>query len=67
VTAVRVEVDAAVCEANGVCERLAPEVYELDDEDVLHIKVAALPAHLRDRALQAVDACPKQALTVIEG
>ena len=33
----RVAVDRDLCEANGVCAGLAPEVFDLDDEDYLHI------------------------------
>ena len=33
----RVEVDRDLCEANGVCAGLAPEVFDLDGEDYLHI------------------------------
>lgn len=60
----RVVVDPDVCEANGVCEGLAPDVFELDDDDVLHIKLRNPPPELREAVLRAVDSCPKQALSI---
>lgn len=62
----RVTVDPLVCEANGVCERLAPEVYELDENDELHIKLPQPPAALWAAVRESVAFCPKQALTVEE-
>jgi len=32
----KVEVDLDRCEGHGICESLAPEVFELDDDDQLH-------------------------------
>ncbi len=40
----RVVVDRDLCEANGVCAGLAPEVFDLDDEDYLHIVAPEVPA-----------------------
>ena len=40
----RVVVDRDLCEANGVCAGLAPDVFDLDDEDYLHITAAEVPA-----------------------
>jgi ferredoxin len=61
-----VRVDPLVCEANGVCEGLAPEVFELDDDDVLHILQPNPPADLAARVRHAVRSCPKAALSVTE-
>ena len=58
----RVTVDRDLCEANGVCAGLAPEVFDLDEEDYLHIRLPEVPAGLADAVRQAVASCPKQAL-----
>jgi ferredoxin len=58
----RVVVDAKACEANAICVGIAPEVFDLDDEDVLHIAQPDPPPELRERVRRAVDACPKRAL-----
>jgi ferredoxin len=49
-----------------VCAGLAPEVFDLDDEDYLHILAAEVPAPLAGAARSAVASCPKQALRVEE-
>lgn len=60
--AVRVEVDPDSSEANGVCAGLVPGVFELDDDDQLHILVADVPPRLADEVRHAVRSCPKTAL-----
>lgn len=62
----RLEIDHDTCEANGVCEQLLPEALRLDDDDRLHLRLAQLPAALEQRAREAVRACPRQALRVVE-
>jgi ferredoxin len=60
-----VEVDRDACEANAVCAGLVPEVFEVDDEDLLHILVAEVPDQLADRVRHAVRSCPKAALRLV--
>ncbi len=62
----RVVVDAQECEANAVCMGIAPEVFDLDDDDTLHILIPEPPADLEARVRQAVDSCPKRALFLQE-
>lgn len=62
----RVAVDRQACEANGLCESIAPEVFELDDEDTLHV-TAEPESEVEERVRQAVDTCPKVALSLHEG
>ena len=33
----KIEVDFGLCESNGVCMGIIPEVFELDDDDYLHV------------------------------
>jgi ferredoxin len=63
---VRVVVDPLACEANGVCAGLVPEVFELDDNDELHIPAAEVPDRLADSVRHAVASCPKAALRLEE-
>ena len=61
----RVRVDHELCEANAVCVRLAPEVFELDADDRLRLKQEPSEA-LRSRVAEAVRRCPKQALAIVD-
>lgn len=62
----KVSVDPLVCEANGVCVGLAPEVFDLDDDDELQILMPEVPAEQADRVRHAVRSCPKAALALDE-
>jgi len=59
-----VRVDRDLCEANGVCTGIAPDVFELDDEDELVILQPEPPEQMRDSIEQAVASCPKTALSL---
>lgn len=61
----RVEVDRARCEAHGVCESIAPEVFRLDDDDVLH-HAGEVPEALREKVQRAVASCPAQAIRLLD-
>jgi ferredoxin len=63
---VKVIVDRDACEANAVCAGLVPEVFDVDDEDVLHITVGEVPAGLQDAVAHAVRSCPKAALSLAD-
>jgi ferredoxin len=60
----RVVVDHDECEANAVCVGIAPEIFELDDDEVLHINVEEPEGELATKAREAVDSCPKRALFI---
>ena len=55
-------VDPTMCEANGVCAEVLPEVLDLGDDDVLRVRLRTMPPGLLERAREAVRVCPKQAL-----
>ena len=56
----------AADEANGFCESLAPEVFELGDADVVQIADGPVPPRLEIDVRAAVDQCPKAALRLID-
>lgn len=62
----RVIVDRDLCEANGVCESIAPQVFRLDDADVLHILTDQISPDDIDDVEAAVRSCPKVALSLEE-
>lgn len=59
----RITVDREACEAHGVCESLAPDVFELDDDELLHV-VEEPPGRHVEEARRAVQSCPKMALSL---
>ena len=60
----RIQVDFARCEAHGICESIAPEVFRLDD-DVLHYDPEPDEA-LREKVQRAVASCPAQAIRLLD-
>jgi ferredoxin len=59
----KVHVDMNLCQSHGECAYVAPEIFELGDDDVLQWKEAVDPS-LREKAEEAADACPMQAIRV---
>ena len=62
--ALRIIVDRDLCEANGECMRAAPEVFYVDENDKLIIKMESPPAELLEKVKTAVRRCPRAALAL---
>jgi ferredoxin len=61
---VRVRVDPDLCEANGVCVSFAPEVFELQPDDTLLVRIPLPPAELRAAVEAAASGCPRAAILI---
>jgi len=61
---VKVIVDFDVCESNAVCMAIAPEVFEVRDDDFLYVLAEEPSEDLRSKVEEAVKRCPKQAITL---
>jgi ferredoxin len=62
----KIEVNWDLCEANAICQRVAPEVFKVDDKDTLHVLIEQPPENLREKLEIAVKRCPRRALKLIE-
>ena len=60
----RVVVDFDLCESNAVCMGIAPEVFEVRDDDFLYVLDENPPESLREKVTEAAARCPKQVITV---
>jgi ferredoxin len=60
----RIVVDFDVCEANALCMGIAPEVFEVDDDDFLKVLSVEPPEEMRSLMEEAVRACPKRAISI---
>lgn len=60
----RVVVDFDLCESNAVCMGIAPEVFEVRDDDFLYVLQEEPPEDLREKIESAVQRCPKQAIAI---
>ena len=62
----RVTVDMDLCESHGVCVGIAPDIFEIDDDDVNHVLVEAPDPSRYDALRSAAISCPKQAILLEE-
>lgn len=60
----RVVVNFDLCESNAVCMSVAPEVFEVREDDYLYVLDETPPESLREKVVEAADRCPKQAITI---
>jgi ferredoxin len=65
-THTKVVVDYSRCESNARCMQVAPEVFEVRDDDKLYVLNEHPPESLRERVRRAVQVCPKQAISIEE-
>lgn len=63
----RVEADLDLCESNAICVGIAPEVFDLGDDDLVRVLVDEVPAGRESDVREAVAMCPKIALKLHEG
>ena len=62
----RVVINWDVCESNAVCMGIAPEVFEVRDDDMLYVLQEHPDESLRTKVESAVRSCPKQAISIEE-
>jgi ferredoxin len=66
VSRLKIVVDFDQCEANGVCVKLAPELFRLDDQDSLEVLEEYPADELRAKAEDAAKHCPRRAISLVE-
>ncbi len=59
----RVVVDRDRCEGNAVCVGIAPDLFELDDDDYVVVTKNPIPVESVALAEQAIAECPRAALS----
>lgn len=62
----RIVVDRSRCTGLGMCEAEAPELFEVQDDGTLLVLNENPDAAARDAVWAAVEACPTEALSVVE-
>jgi ferredoxin len=60
----RIQVDRDKCEGLGMCEAMAHEYFEVDDDDMMTVLDATPPDGDRSKVHAAVEACPVLALSL---
>jgi ferredoxin len=62
----KIIVDFDRCESNAICMGIAPEVFEVREDNFLYILDENPPEALRPRVEEAVAACPRAAISLQE-
>lgn len=60
----KIVINYDLCEANAICMGIAPEVFEVRDDDNLYLLDEEPGEALRDKMEEAVRRCPKQAISI---
>lgn len=62
----RIKADTGVCVGSGQCVLTEPAVFEQDDDGIVMLLNERPDGAAADRARNAVDLCPSQALSIVE-
>ncbi|HYC21581.1 MAG TPA: ferredoxin [Candidatus Bathyarchaeia archaeon] len=60
----KVVVDFDKCNSNAVCQSVAPEVFEVREDNFLYILQENPPENLRAKVQAAVRSCPTKAISI---
>ncbi|AFA75269.1 putative ferredoxin [Gordonia polyisoprenivorans VH2] len=61
-----IKADFDLCESNAICVGMAPDIFDLDDDDYLVILKDEVPEGREEELRQVVANCPKSALSIEE-
>ena len=59
----RITIDRSMCSGFGACAELAPEIFEVDDGGLVSLRLGTSED---PSVLDAADACPMAAISVVE-
>lgn len=61
----RIDVDRGRCTGIGICESIAPDHFELQDDGSLAILDPTVPEDAPDQVMAAVEGCPAGSLRIV--
>ena len=50
------------CIACGLCVSVCPEVFEMGDDDLAHVKLDPIPAEHQEATKEAAEGCPTDSI-----
>jgi ferredoxin len=62
----KIDVDWGLCESNGVCMGINPDIFELGDDDMLTVLQEEVTPENESDVREAVRQCPRQAISIVE-
>jgi len=61
-----IQVNLAACEGHGLCAQVAPDLYEVDDEGYVQLRVSEILPNIEAAAAAGARVCPVAALKVVD-
>jgi ferredoxin len=61
----RIVVERGLCTGQAMCESIAPDIFEVNDDDELEVKTAQVPDSRLGEVRRAVACCPNAALSLV--
>ena len=62
----KIKIDFDLCESNAICMGILPEVFEVREDDFLYILDENPPESMRPQLEEAVAACPRAAISLLD-
>ncbi len=62
----RIVVDRDLCEGIGMCQSMAHDFFDVDDDDVMHVLDEQPGEQHRKQLTAAVSSCPVLALSLVD-
>ncbi len=62
----KIVVDFDKCKSNAVCMGIAPEIFEVRDDNFLYVLQEEPPESMRPLVEEAVRDCPTQAISIVD-
>ncbi|WP_319448739.1 MULTISPECIES: ferredoxin [unclassified Mycobacterium] len=62
----RILVDFGLCESNGLCMGVTPEIFDLGDDDRLTVLQPQVLPETELEVLEAIRQCPRQAISLAD-
>ncbi len=60
----KIVVDFDLCESNAICTQIAPDLFEVRDDDLLYVINENPGGDDRARIEECAERCPKQAISI---
>lgn len=62
----KVRVDHDLCSGDGICVEVAPEIFEMNEDDQAVVIVDTVPAEHEDAVREAAESCPEGCIYIEE-